>query len=94
MPAAPAAKSAEEPIVSAHTGGTQTMGSEGAPEASSATASKGKAKAAARGSGAPPKPKLAYPPAASSPTQEGPAGIRYDFNGGARVLLPARTDGK
>ena len=94
MPAAPAAKSAEEPIVSAHTGGTQTMGSEGAPEASSATASKGKAKAAARGSGAPPKPKLAYPPAASSPTQEGPAGVRYDFNGGARVLLPARTDGK
>lgn len=35
---------------------------------------------------APAKP--AYPPAAEPPTQEGPAGIRFDFNGGARALLP------
>lgn len=40
---------------------------------------------------APTKP--AYPPAASTPTQEGPRGLRYDFNLGARVVLPARADG-
>ncbi len=34
------------------------------------------------------KPKSAYPPPALVPTQEGPRGIRYDFNLGARVLLP------
>ncbi len=36
-----------------------------------------------------PKGGPAYPPAASIPTQEGPHGIRYDFNLGARILLPA-----
>jgi len=30
----------------------------------------------------------AYPPAAAVPTQNGPLGIRYDFNFGARVALP------
>ena len=30
----------------------------------------------------------AYPPAAAVPTQEGPLGLRYDFNFGARVSLP------
>jgi autotransporter strand-loop-strand O-heptosyltransferase len=32
--------------------------------------------------------KPAYPPAAATPTQTGPAGIRFDFNLGARVLIP------
>lgn len=32
--------------------------------------------------------KPAYPPAASMPTQAGPAGIHFDFNLGARVLIP------
>lgn len=32
----------------------------------------------------------AYPPPASAPTQEGPHGIRFDFNGGARITLPPR----
>jgi autotransporter strand-loop-strand O-heptosyltransferase len=36
--------------------------------------------------------KSAYPPAAAVPTQEGPQGVRYDFNLGARVVLPARSD--
>jgi len=96
MPAAPAAKPDEEPIVSTHTGGIQTMGSEAAPEPTSVVPPKGRAKGAAgaRTSAALPKPELAYPPAASSPTQEGPAGIRYDFNAGLRLLLPARTEGK
>jgi autotransporter strand-loop-strand O-heptosyltransferase len=31
----------------------------------------------------------AYPPTAPVPTQEGPHGIRYDFNEGCRVVLPA-----
>jgi autotransporter strand-loop-strand O-heptosyltransferase len=30
----------------------------------------------------------AYPPPAARPTQAGPHGIRYDFNQGARVVLP------
>ena len=32
-------------------------------------------------------PKRAYPPPAETPTQEGPKGLRFDFNDGARVLL-------
>jgi autotransporter strand-loop-strand O-heptosyltransferase len=36
-----------------------------------------------------PKPTLgAYPPPAEKPTQNGPLGIRFDFNLGCRVLLP------
>ncbi len=34
-----------------------------------------------------------YPAPATLPTQEGPDGIRFDFNVGARVLLPQRTAG-
>jgi autotransporter strand-loop-strand O-heptosyltransferase len=33
----------------------------------------------------------AYPPIAAAPTQEGPRGLRFDFNFGARVNLPAGT---
>jgi autotransporter strand-loop-strand O-heptosyltransferase len=36
----------------------------------------------------------AYPPAAEIPTQSAPRDIRFDFNFGARVVLPARTEGK
>src|ERR1700686_2495717 len=32
--------------------------------------------------------KRAYPAPAEVPTQEGPKGARFDFNDGARVLLP------
>ncbi len=38
--------------------------------------------------------KRPYPPPAEQPTQEGPRGIRFDFNHGARLVLPARTEGK
>jgi len=41
-----------------------------------------------------PPAKPAYPPAAATPTQEGPAGIRFDFNLGARVVLPVRETGR
>jgi autotransporter strand-loop-strand O-heptosyltransferase len=34
-----------------------------------------------------------YPPAAAIPTQEGPLGIRFDFNLGARIVVPGREDG-
>ncbi len=37
--------------------------------------------------------KSAYPAPANLPTQEGPKGIRFDFNLGARVLLPDRATG-
>lgn len=33
--------------------------------------------------------KPAYPPPAELPTQEGPDGLRFDFNSGARVFFPA-----
>jgi hypothetical protein len=32
--------------------------------------------------------KRPYPPPAETPTQEGPHGIRFDYNDGCRVLLP------
>lgn len=35
-----------------------------------------------------PEEKRPYPPPASVPTQTGPIGIRFDFNLGARVLIP------
>jgi autotransporter strand-loop-strand O-heptosyltransferase len=38
------------------------------------------------GDAAPPKP--AYPPPAPVPTQDGPSGVRFDFNEGCRVTLP------
>ena len=41
---------------------------------------------------APVKP--AYPPAAPLPTQSAPAGIRFDFNQGARLELPPRKEGR
>jgi len=42
----------------------------------------------------PAEAKSAYPPPASIPTQVGPAGIRFDFNQGARVVLPKRAEGE
>ncbi|WP_408904025.1 autotransporter strand-loop-strand O-heptosyltransferase [Rhodopila sp.] len=36
----------------------------------------------------------AYPEPAAVPTLEGPDGIRFDFNAGARIRLPARTNGQ
>ncbi len=35
-----------------------------------------------------------YPPPAIAPTQEGPRSIRFDFNLGARVLVPALASGR
>ncbi len=53
----------------------------------SATASgpAGSAESGRQSGGAPAKP--TYPPAASVPTQQGPRGVRFDFNEGCRVLL-------
>jgi autotransporter strand-loop-strand O-heptosyltransferase len=41
-----------------------------------------------------PAKKPAYPPPAGTPTQSGPIGIRFDFNHGARVVLPPRETGR
>src|SRR5271163_3179738 len=58
-------------------------------------ASSGAAAAAPSASAAPdPEKKAPYPPPANLPTQLGPEGIRFDFNHGARVILPNRTTGK
>jgi autotransporter strand-loop-strand O-heptosyltransferase len=54
----------------------ETAAVSGAPEGSAASVG-----------AAPPRP--AYPPPAAEPTQKGPRGIRYDFNHGARIALPA-----
>ncbi len=35
-----------------------------------------------------------YPPPPDRPTQDAPHGIRFDFNLGARVMLPPRSEGK
>jgi autotransporter strand-loop-strand O-heptosyltransferase len=40
----------------------------------------------------PPAVKAAYPPPAPLPTQVGQGGVRFDFNQGARLLLPPRTE--
>jgi autotransporter strand-loop-strand O-heptosyltransferase len=37
--------------------------------------------------------KSSFPPPADTPTQQGPLGIRFDINHGARVVLPDRTEG-
>lgn len=47
---------------------------------------------AAAGRAAPGHP--AYPSAAGTPTQIGAGSIRYDFNEGARIVLPARDAGR
>jgi autotransporter strand-loop-strand O-heptosyltransferase len=41
-----------------------------------------------------PEAKSAYPAPAAVPTQAGPLGIRYDFNLGARLVLPPRDEGE
>jgi autotransporter strand-loop-strand O-heptosyltransferase len=46
--------------------------------------------ASALGSTTPPADKRAYPAPAEVPTQQGPNGIRFDFNDGCRVMLPER----
>jgi autotransporter strand-loop-strand O-heptosyltransferase len=61
----------------------------------SAEPSSGQSAASAAVSGKPAEPvKSSFPPPAAMPTQQGPKGIRFDFNLGARVLLPNRTEGK
>jgi len=61
-----------------------------APEPTPAPAHAAEAEAAA----VKPAGKSAYPPPAERPTQEGPQGLRFDFNLGARVALPERTEGE
>ena len=71
--------------------------SESAPPESAPpeSAPPGAAPSAASASAPPDAEKKApYPPPASLPTQLGPQGIRFDFNHGARVILPNRTEGK
>ena len=50
--------------------------------------------AATPASAADPNTKPPYPAVAGTPTQLGADGIRYDFNDGARVLLPPRESGQ
>jgi autotransporter strand-loop-strand O-heptosyltransferase len=69
--------------MSANTQPSVSASSASPPAASSAEATQ-----------ADPAAKSPYPPAASQPVLMGPEGIKFDFNLGCRVLLPARTDGK
>jgi autotransporter strand-loop-strand O-heptosyltransferase len=64
-----------------------------APAPSSALASglapEDSAAASAQSAAPQPPAKPAYPAAAAVPTQEGPDGLRFDFNNGCRLALPA-----
>src|SRR5579884_1358223 len=62
------------------------VGSVGAATSARPAAPASAAPSAASGSG--PAPKPAYPPPAPIPTQEGPGGMRFDFNEGCRVMVP------
>jgi autotransporter strand-loop-strand O-heptosyltransferase len=80
-PAAPAATA----------GSVAPTGGGAAPDASAPPVTA----ATAAGAGADPsgaQGKRAYPPPAEVPTEEGPKGLRFDFNDGARVLLPESND--
>jgi autotransporter strand-loop-strand O-heptosyltransferase len=68
-------------------------GDAGVPDRGSSEARAAESDANVATSGSPPV-KPAYPPAAGVPTQEGPRGIRFDFNLGARVLLPPISEGE
>ena len=85
-----------QPVRSSLVAKTETAQPEGLAQAVNApsTADKPPAPPATTDKDGKPPVKPAYPPSAASPTQEAPLGIRYDFNMGARVVLPARTDGK
>jgi autotransporter strand-loop-strand O-heptosyltransferase len=61
---------------------SQVNGGAPAPSAAEPTAQPAASSAAA------PPVKPAYPPPAETLTQEGPAGLRFDFNSGCRVLMP------
>ncbi len=68
--------------------------SEGSPPANGPAPDAPASSAPVTLSAASPPVKPAYPPPATIPTQGGPSGVRFDFNQGARVLLPERTEGQ
>jgi hypothetical protein len=70
----PAAEASTEPPIVAPIDAAEVGAATVVPENSGASGSAG--------------PKPAYPPPASQPTQKGPRGITFDFNLGARVVLP------
>lgn len=66
---------------------------EAAPESQTLPASDATASLSSSAQTEPPK-KPPYPPPSERPTQHGPKGILFDFNAGARLLLPNRAEGK
>lgn len=85
-------------------GGKQDLAAEGTAEvavqkpsaapASAAPQAAAPAATSASASAAQPPVKNPFPPPARLPTQPGPREIRFDFNQGARILLPPRSEGK
>src|SRR5215472_16414991 len=59
-----------------------------APPVSATSADHGTPASSSNGSSQAP-PKRPYPAPAELPTQQGPKGLRFDFNDGCRVMLPA-----
>jgi autotransporter strand-loop-strand O-heptosyltransferase len=80
----------EETAASSGTDGAAFASAQAANPASAAT----EASAAGSGKESGPPPKPAFPPPPERPTQAGPDGIRFDFNHGARVILPPRAEGR
>jgi|ERR1700722_753361 autotransporter strand-loop-strand O-heptosyltransferase len=77
-------EAAEAPAVSV-TDPLQTPPEPTQADAGAAPASGSEQPVAAAGSGSAPPIKPAYPQPAETPTQEGPEGVRFDFNGGCRM---------
>jgi autotransporter strand-loop-strand O-heptosyltransferase len=67
---------------------TPSLGPENGNPAPSSQADFGQASTPAVSSASVAPPKHLYPKPAESPTQEGPRGIRFDFNSGCRLKLP------
>jgi autotransporter strand-loop-strand O-heptosyltransferase len=76
-----------QPALAVPGGGPESAGGPAADSAETAAAPAESAPPAAQADSAAPV-KRAYPAAAEVPTQEGPKGLRFDFNDGARVVLP------
>jgi autotransporter strand-loop-strand O-heptosyltransferase len=76
------------------TGATQPEAEPSAPDPEAPAEASAAASAAPSSASAADTPKSPYPTPAGMPTQVGPGGVLFDFNQGARVILPNRTEGK
>ncbi|MGH7023087.1 MAG: autotransporter strand-loop-strand O-heptosyltransferase [Caulobacteraceae bacterium] len=87
QPATQVENNAHDEASSAHAGEVVSSATE--PPSSTNTAESGAPSVTTSATAKP-----AYPPPAVAPTQKASGGIKFDFNLGARVVLPKRTEGE